>query len=64
MEALRFGRRFLAPDALLALVELAAVVGPTLVFFGLSPEQRHTALFAAAVALGLASLAWFLVVRA
>src|SRR5258706_73032 len=31
---LRYGRRFLVPDALLALVELLVVLGPTLVFFG------------------------------
>jgi signal transduction histidine kinase len=64
MVALRFGRRFFAPDAMLALIELAVVVGPPLVFFGLTPVQRHTALAATPVALGLASLAWFLVVRA
>src|SRR5438105_13319340 len=59
MEALRFGRRFLVPDALLALVEVCVVVGPTLVFFG---EPRHPAMPLAALA--AASLAWFVIIRA
>src|SRR3954469_24067804 len=58
MEALRFGRRFLVPDALLALVELFVVVGPPLVFFG---EPRLTLPLAAAAA---ASLVWLAVIRA
>jgi signal transduction histidine kinase len=61
MEALRFGRRFFAPDALLALIELAAVVGPGMVFFGLS---SHLALMSSLGAVAVASLAWFLIVRA
>src|SRR6185369_10837841 len=61
MEALKFGRRFFAPDALLALIELLAVVGPGLVFFRLS---GHLALETALATLGASSVAWFLIVRA
>ena len=64
MEALRFGRRFFAPDALLALAELVAVVSPPLFFFGITAEQRSTALAATPIVLGLASLVWFFAVRA
>jgi signal transduction histidine kinase len=64
MEALRFGRRFFAPDALLALVELVVVVAPPLVFFNVSSDQRTAALAATLPALGLASLIWFFAVRA
>src|SRR3954470_22050136 len=63
MEALRFGRRFFAPDALLALVELVVVVAPPLVFFNVTNDQRTAALAATPAALGVASLIWFLVVR-
>jgi signal transduction histidine kinase len=64
VDALRFGRRFFAPDALLLLAELAVVIAPPLFLFGVTVEQRKTALAATPAALGLASLVWFLAVRA
>jgi signal transduction histidine kinase len=62
--ALRFGRRFFAPDALLALVELVVVGAPVLAFFSLTPPERNALFEAAPVALALASLVWFFAVRA
>jgi signal transduction histidine kinase len=55
---LRYGRRFLAPDALLALVEACLVVGPTLVFFG-EPKMALPL-----TALAAAWLVWVVVARA
>jgi signal transduction histidine kinase len=63
-EALRFGRRFFAPDVLLAIVELVAIGIPLFSFFPLDGAQRRVFLGAAPLALGLASLVWVLAARA
>ena len=63
-EGLRFGRRIIVPDVLLALGELAVIGYPLYDSYTLDDAQRRVFLQSAPIAILLAGAVWYLAMRA